>query len=91
MTEKLFTGTLNHNQKKKKKKKSLTQSDALFFLSNNTKTCTISRLIKGIQLLACDLGTEFAMLCTIYHLSHGSEIFSDYLFLQEVTILLMKF
>ena len=51
----------------------------------------ISRLIKGIQHLACDLGTEFAMLCTIYYLLYGSEIFSDYLFLQEVTVLLMKY
>ena len=74
-----------------KNQKSLIQSDTSFFLSNNTKTCTISRLIKGIQCLACDLGTEFAMLCTIYYLLYGSEIFSDYLFLQEVTVLLMKF
>ena len=41
--------------------------------------------------LACDLGTEFAMLYKIYYLLYGSEIFSDYLFLQEVTVLLMKF
>ena len=74
-----------------KNQKSLIQLDNSYFLSNNTKTCTISRLIKGIQLLACDLGTEFAMLCTIYYLLYGSEIFSDYLFLQEVTVLLMKF
>ena len=74
-----------------KNQKSLIQLDALYFLSNNTKTCTISRLIRGIQLLACDLGTEFAMLCTIYYLLYGSEIFSDCLFLQEVTVLLMKF
>ena len=77
-----------------KNQKSLIQSDTSFFLSNNTKTCTISmisRLIKGIQQLACDLGTEFAMLCTIYYLLYGSEIFSDYLFLQEVTVLLMNF
>ena len=31
------------------------------------------------------------MLCTIYYLLYGSEIFSDYLFLQDVTVLLMKF
>ena len=74
-----------------KNQKSLIQSDTSFFLSNNMKTCTISRLIKGIQHLACDLGTEFAMLCTIYYLLYGSEIFSDYLFLHEVTVLLMKF
>ena len=74
-----------------KNQKSFIQSDTSFFLSNNTKTCTISRLIKGIQHLACNLGTEFAMLCTIYYLLYGSEIFSDYLFLQEVTVLLMKF
>ena len=70
--------------------KNLIQSDTSFFLSNNMKTCTISRLIKGIQLLTCNLGTEFAMLCTIYYLVYGSEIFSDYLFLQEVTVLLKK-
>ena len=74
-----------------KNQKSLIQSDTSFFLSNNTKTCTISRLIKGIQHLAFDLGTEFAMLCTIHYLLYGSEIFSDYLFLQEVNVLLMKF
>ena len=69
----------------------LIQSNTSFFLSNNTKTCTISRLIKGIQVLAWDLGTEFAMLCTIYYLLYDSEIFSDYLFLQEGTVLLVKF
>ena len=74
-----------------KNKKSLIQLDTSCFLSNNTKTCTISRFIKEIQLLACDLGTEFAMLCRIYYLLYGSEIFSDYLFLKEVTFLLMKF
>ena len=73
-----------------KNQKSLIQSDCSFFLSNNTKTCTISRLIQGIQQLACDLGTEFAMLCAIYYLLYGSEISSDYLFLQEVTVLLMN-
>ena len=74
-----------------KNQKSLIQLDTSYFFSNNTKTCTISRLIKGIQFLACDLGTESAMLCTIYYLLYGNEIFSDYLFLQEVTVLLMKF
>ena len=74
-----------------KNPKSLIQSDTLFFLSNNTKTCTISRLIKGIKHLACDLGTEFAMFFTIYYLLYNSEIYSDYLFFQEVTVLLMKF
>ena len=74
-----------------KNPKSLIQSDTSFFLSNNTKTCTISRLIKGIQHLACDLCTEFAKLLTIHYLLYGSEIYSDYLFLQEVTVLLMKF
>ena len=73
-----------------KNKKSLIQADNSFFLSNNTKTCTISTLIKGIKHLACDVGTEFAMLCTIYYLLYGSEIFSNYLVLQEVTVLLMK-
>ena len=67
------------------------QSDTSFFLSNRTKTCTISRLIKEIQLLAGNLGTEFAMLCTIYYQLYGSEIFSDFLFIQEVTVLLKKF
>ena len=75
-----------------KNKKSIIQTDTSFLLNNFTKACTISRLIKGIQLLACDLGTEFAMLCTIYYLLYGSEIFSNYLlfFLQEVTVLQMK-
>ena len=72
-----------------KNEKSLIQSDTTFLLSNNTKTCTISRLIKGIQLLACDLGTEFAMLCTIYYLLYGSEI-SVIIFLQEITVILIK-
>ena len=60
-------------------------------LNNRTKTCTISRLIKEIQLLAGNLGTDFAMLCTIYYLLYGSEIFSDFLFIQEVTVLLKTF
>ena len=67
------------------------QSDTPFFLSNRTKTCTIRRLIKEIQLLAGNLGTEFEMLCTIYYLLYGSENFSDFLFIQEVTVLLKKF
>ena len=68
----------------------LEQSDTLFFLSNNTKTCTIRRLIKGIQLLACKLSTEFTMLCTIYYPLYGSEIFSEFLFLQVVAVVLKK-
>ena len=30
--------------------------------------------IKRIQLLACNLGSDFAMLCMIYYLLYGSEI-----------------
>ena len=70
--------------------KKLIQSDTSFFLSNNTKTCTIDRLIQRIQLLACNLDTEFAMLCTMYYLLYGSEFFSDSFFLQEVTVLPKK-
>ena len=70
--------------------KKLIQSDTSFVLSNNTKTCTIGRLIQRIQLLACNLDTEFAMLCTMYYLLHGCEFFSDFFFLQEVTVLLKK-
>ena len=66
------------------------QLDTSFFLSNNTKTCTIGRLIQRIQPLACNLDTEFAMFCTMYYLLYGSEIFSDSFFLQEVTVLLKK-
>ena len=68
----------------------MTQSDTSFFLSNNTKTCTIGKLIQRIQLLACNLDTEFAMLCTMYNLLYGSEMFSDFFFLHEVTVLLKK-
>ena len=71
-------------------KKKMIQSDSSFFLSNNTKTCTIGRLIQRIQLLACNLDAEFAMLCTMYYLLYGSEFFSDSFFLQEVTVLLKK-
>ena len=67
-----------------KNQKSLVQSDTSFFLSNKYQQINQRNL-------ACDLGTAFAMLCTIYYLLYGSEIFSDYLFLQEVTVLLMKF
>ena len=67
------------------------QSDTSFFLRNRTKTCTISRLIKEIQLLTGNLGKAVAMLCTIYYLLYGSEFFSDFLFVQEVTVLLKKF
>ena len=71
--------------------KKLIQSDtSFFFLSNNTKTCTIDRLIQIIQLFACNLDTEFAMLYTMYYLLYGSEFFSDSFFLQEVTVLLKK-
>ena len=72
------------------KNKKMIQSDTSFFLINRTKTCTISRLINETQLLADNLGTEFAMLCTINYLLYGSEIFSDILFIQEVTVLLQK-
>ena len=68
----------------------LIQSDTSFFLSNNTKTCTMDRLIQRIQLLACKLDTEFAMLYTMYYLLYGSEFFSDSFFLQDVTVLLKK-
>ena len=74
-----------------KNKKKMIQSDTSFFLSNRTKTCTISRLIKEMQFLTGSLGTEFAMLCTIYYLLYGSAIFSDFLFIQEDTVLLKKF
>ena len=70
--------------------KKMIQSDTSFFLSNNTKTCTIDRLIQRIQLLACSLDTEFAMLCTMYYLLYGTEFFNDPFFLQEVTVLLKK-
>ena len=70
--------------------KKMIQSDTSFFLSNNTKTCTIDRLIQRIQLLACNLDTEFAMLCTMYYLLYGCEFFKDSFFLQEVTVLLKK-
>ena len=72
------------------KNKKINKSEASFLLSNNMKTCTISRLMKGIQLLACNLGTELAMLCTIYHLLYGSEIFRDFLFFHEDTVLPKK-
>ena len=70
----------------------MVQSDTPFFLSNRTKTCTIRRLIKEIQHLAGNLGTELEMLFkeTIYYLLYGSEIFSDFLLIQEVTVLLKK-
>ena len=71
-------------------KKTIIQSDTSFILSNNTKTCTIGRLIQRFQLLACNLDTEFAMLCTMYYLLYGSEIFRDSFFLQEVTVVLKK-
>ena len=74
-----------------KNQKSLIKSDTSFFLSNNTKTCTISRIIKGIQHLACDLGTEFAMFCTFLLSAVRQCNFQRLLFLQEVTVLLMKF
>ena len=44
------------------KNKKMIQSDTPFFLSNRTKTRTIRRLIKEIQHLAGNLGTEFEML-----------------------------
>ena len=70
----------------------MVQSDTPFFLSNRTKTCTIRRLIKEIQHLAGNLGTELEMLFkeTIYYLLYGSEIFSEFLLIQEVTVLLKK-
>ena len=34
--------------------------------------------------------TEFGIFCAIYYLLYGSEIFSDFLFIQEVTVLLKK-
>ena len=43
-----------------------------------------------ILLLAGNLGTEYAMLCTIYYLLFGSGIFSDFSFIQEVTVQLKK-
>ena len=48
------------------------------------------RYNNGIQLLSCTLGTDFEMLCKIYYLLYGSDFFSDYLFLLEVTVLLQQ-
>ena len=72
------------------KNKKMIQMDTSFFLSNNTKTCTIGRLIQRIQLLACNLYTEFEMLGTMYYLLYGSEFFSDSFLLQDATVLLKK-
>ena len=55
-------------------KKNDTIGHSVFGLSNRTKTCTIRRLIKGNQLLAGNLGTEFEMISMIYYLLYGSEI-----------------
>ena len=82
----LLTAIIQDDYEQKK----MIQSDTSFFLSNNTKTCTIDILIQRIQLLACNLDTEFAMLCTMYYLLYGSEFFSDSFFLQEYTVLLKK-
>ena len=83
----LLTAIIQDDYELKKKD---TIGHFVFFLSNNTKTCTVDRLIQRIQLLACNLDTEFAMLCTMYYLLYGSEFFSDSFFSQEVTVLLKK-
>ena len=36
--------------------------------------------------LSINLGTEFVQLCMLYSLLYGIDIFSDYLFLLEVTV-----
>ena len=68
-----------------KNKEHLIHSEASLFLSMHYQ-----QINYGIQLLACNLGTEFAMLCSIYYLLFDSEIFSDF-FLEEFTVLLKKF
>ena len=40
--------------------------------------------------LSCTLGIDFEMLRKIYYLLYGSEFFSDYLFLLEVTAVLLQ-
>ena len=54
------------------------------------KTCTIIRFNNGIQFLSCTLDIDFEMLRKIYYLFYGSEFFSDYLFLLEVTAVLLQ-
>ena len=54
------------------------------------KKCTIIRFNNGIQLLSCNLGIDFEMLRKIYYLLYGSEFFSDYLSLLEVTAVLLQ-
>ena len=54
------------------------------------KTCTVIRFNNGIQLLSCTLGIDFEMLRKIYYLLYGSEFFNDYLFLLEVTAVLLQ-
>ena len=38
----------------------------------------------------CTLSTNFVLLCTLYYLLQDIDIFSDYSFLLEVTVLFLK-
>ena len=64
----------------------LLQSDSSFLLLNSMmKNTTIE-----IQLFACSLHRKFVQLCTPYFLRYGFEIFSDYVLLLDVTILVWQ-
>ena len=60
------------------------------FATQQHKTNTFSRLINEIQLSACNLHRDFALLCTLYYQRHGIEIFSDYSLSPVVTVLLLE-
>ena len=58
------------------------QSDSSFLLRNSMMTNTTSSLIIEIQF--------FALFCTPYYLWYGIKIFSDYVLLLDVTVLVWK-
>ena len=67
--------------------KVLVQSGSSFLLRNHMDKNTISSLNKENQLIARNLGTNFEMRCTLYNLPQNTEIFSEYSFKLEVTVL----
>ena len=78
------------NIKKNRIQKVLLHSESSFLLRNTIKTNTIGSLVIEIKLKACNLHTNFAMLCTLYYLRQSIEIFSDYSLPLDVTVLLCK-
>ena len=70
-----------------KKNQKFCNNWTLNFSSTLTEESHYHSLVKESQLKKCNLDRNFALLCTLYYLWHGTEMFSDDLLLIGATVL----